>query len=241
MAKILNLYKKHIENIPLFADFSEEQLVEIFQNSHVKKFHKDQNIFLEGEDSINFFITLQGSVQLFVSNMDGKEAVIQIAQKGEILNDLFLDNFTTSASALEDCEILYFQSNEFHKNIKKFPILALNLLVNSNLKNQELIKQITNLKIGNAKEKLGEFLLESSFEDGQKKQEFELKYNKSQIASYLGINPENLSRVLKKLKSDEEISTQKNKIILTKERSLCGYCNKEISKNCKNYDEQVCG
>ena len=52
------------------------------------------------------------------------------------------------------------------------------------------------------------------------------------LASYLGIKPETLSRILKKLKSDGEITIKKNLITFLKIDSLCQYCNQNTSEKC---------
>lgn len=241
MHKNFKIFKDKISQIPLFENLSQNDLENIFANSQILNFTKNNHIFSQNETAKNFYIIIEGQVKLFALNQEGQDSSILILKEGEILNDLFLDYFSLNSKAVENCKIFSFDLQDFRNKLTKYPNLAINLLLNLNSKNQKLLNHITKLKINNAKERLGEFLLEAAFEKKEKRQEFKLKYSKNEIASYLGIKPETLSRVLKQLKDDDEITIQNDKIILKKPKSLCSYCNKEITINCKNYNQEECG
>lgn len=118
--------------------------------------------------------------------------------------------------------------------------LTHNLLLETPEKNADLSDQIARLRLTNSKQKVGQFLLKMAFQNSPKKAELiELEYDKADLASYLGINPETLSRTLQKLKNDGEIEVEKNKIIL-KEQSLCNYCDSKISAKCVHHKSDFC-
>jgi CRP-like cAMP-binding protein len=168
------------------------------------------------------------------------EAVIQIINAGSSINDIFNDKFQVNIEAVNDSTILSISSQQFKKFIKENANLANNVLLDISLKNKNFIDQLVQLKMANSKQKVGQFLLGMAFEKGSKAKNIELNFDKSVIASYLGIKPETLSRTLKKLKKDREIAVEKNKITLLRENSLCGFCNSKITIKCHRYNSSFC-
>jgi len=229
-----------ISQISLFLDLDQDDLKKILKNAHIWHYKAEEIIFSKDEKILNFSIILEGSVKLFLTNLEGKESIIKIADFGDSLSNFFSDIFSTNAKAIEDVTVLTFALNKFKELTKENNILLLNILLYTSLQNQDLTKQISQLKLGNTKENLGEFLLKNSFKKGYKTKDFNLKFDKATIASYLGMRPETLSRTLQKLQNDGEININKNKITLPERNSLCQYCNNEIATKCSNHDSDFC-
>lgn len=232
-------YIKEIEKLPFFQGIKKDQLEEILQNSQLTNYKKNKILFLEQEKVKKFYIILNGSIKLTVNDAQGNEAILKMIDDG-IICDLFMDNFSFSAKAVKDSQILTFPIDIFKKFIGNNFILLKNLLEESSNYNRELLSQLSILKIADGKQKVGQFLLKNSFNDGTKTNEFILEYSKSEIASYLGIRLETFSRLLHQLENEGEIIIEKNKIVLTNEKSLCGYCNCEIANKCTKHGEVFC-
>lgn len=242
-SKMKNRVTQHIniiKNIPLFADFSENELSEILKNSQIKTCEKGEILFSKDQKALNFYIVLDGLAKLFISNLEGEEAIIAIADSGKSLANLFSDVFSTDAHIMENSTILSLPLKNFREQVRKNPKLAVNMLLDASSQNKSFVNQIGQLKLGNAQQKLGQFLLEMAFEKGDKIENINLKYDKNMIASYLGIKPETLSRTLKKLKKDGEISVKKRAITLLQKNSLCQYCNSEIATKCTSRGSDFC-
>ncbi len=235
MNDLTSKHSTEIKNLSLFANLNEGEIEKILHNSHIHHYHKGEILFLKDQKITNFYIVLKGSVKLLIINEEGEEAVVQIVNAGEYLTDIYGKVFLNSAEALEDVTILAISLESFGQQLKDNHSLALNMLLDMSSQNRVLNNQISTLKIADAKHKVGQFLLKTAFEKGEKAKNINLKTEKSDIASYLGMKPETLSRNLKKLKDDGEIVIEKNKIILTKEESLCEYCNSEISATCNRH------
>lgn len=230
---------KEIEESPLFQGISQSELKEIFQNAQVITYKKDKILFLEQEKVKKFYIILNGQVMLTASDLQGNEAIIEIIENG-IICDLFIENFPFSAKASQDSKILVFSIEVFKELVSKNIILLKNLLIQSSNYNRNIISQLSSLKIADGKNKIGQFLLKNSFKKNEKGTELILNYSKSEIASYLGIRLETFSRLLHQLEDEGEIIIEKNKIIFTSQKSLCGYCNSEIANKCNKHGANFC-
>lgn len=116
----------------------------------------------------------------------------------------------------------------------------MNLFLELSKLNHSLNKQVTMLKIADNKNKLAQLLLKTSIKNGKKTQSFDLQYSKSELASYLGMRIESLSRVLRQLQNDGEIVVKGSKVILNNKESLCRYCSDDIFKICSHKKGDFC-
>lgn len=177
---------------------------------------------------------------MFLIDQDGIETVLYLAESGESICNIFDKNFQANGQFIEDSLVLKIPIIHLQDLVKNYLNLATNFLNDSEIKNRKLFKQITQLKISDAKEKVGNFLLEKSFVKGQKSKNINLAPSKAVIASFLGIKPETLSRIFKKLTKDKEISVEKNSVKILKEDSLCQYCDSAIAKKCHHRESPFC-
>lgn len=233
MKKHLDPYSDKILQLSLFTKLDEKNLEKILENAQIASCKKGKIFFSKDQKIINLNIVLSGAVKLFASNQDGDETIIKLVSDS-FLNEIFDEKFLHNAQAIKDTKILTIPLKEFRENLQKFPQLALNALTFASLENRELRQEITQIKIDDAKQRVGNFLLKKSFVKGKKIENFELNFSKAEIASYLGIKPETLSRNLGKLQKDGEIAVNKNRISLKKSESLCSYCDSEISSKCSH-------
>ena len=219
--------------IRFFNNLSAKQIKQTLNECQIKICPKNKILFFAQSPATNFYIVLEGSLKLYNSNEDGLEAVLQIISANNFLGDFFSKNFQANAKALEDTKLIFLPTKKLQELVQNNSILAQNILLETATQNQELLAQINDLKLTSSKKKLGQFLLDLAFENGANKaKEIKLKFEKSLIASYLGMKPETLSRTLQKLKNDGEIIVKKNHITLPQEQSLCNYCNEKIAAKC---------
>ena len=236
--KIANKIEE-IKRVKIFDKLKNEQLIEILEQAQIIHLKKDQILFSQEEKITNFYIVLEGLIKLSKLNSKGIEAIIKITNTGSLC-DIFGDNFMLSAVAMKNTILLSFPFKIFKNLVEKNYNLLHNILLEISLQNSDLVNQLSNLKIDDNKEKIGQFLLKNSLKKGKKNNNIDLEYSKSEIASYLGMRLETFSRILHQLKIEEKFFIKNNKIILTQENAFCTYCNKEISINCNMKNSNFC-
>ena len=236
--KIANRFED-IKKIAIFAQLKNDHLLTLLKDAKIINLKKDQILFSQEQKVNNFYIILDGLVKFSKLNSKGSEAIIKIIDSGS-LGDIFSNIFSLSATAIKNTNLLKIPIDIFRNYAEKNHNLMHNILLEISVQNDDLINQLSNLKIDDNKEKIGQFLLKNSLKKGKKNSDINFEYSKSEIASYLGMRLETFSRILHQLKIEDNFFIQKNKIIFKKEDALCSYCNKEISANCDMKNSNFC-
>ncbi len=229
-----------LSKINLFNALSAQEIEGISPFFQKKNFQKNDKIFLQGDLGKNLIILASGEVKLSSLNSEGEEMVIDIICDEGLLNQPFEERFLCSALVLKNAKILIIAKDIFQKLLSKNCNLSITLNKILSEKNNNLTRRILALKLSSAEEKIGSFLLKSSFAKNKKSPEFYLKFKKAIIAAYLGIKAETFSRTLKKILRSENLSLDKNFIKLNKNSSLCSFCDDETLHKCADKNAKFC-
>ena len=205
--KIANKIEE-IKKVKIFDGLKNQQLIEILEKAQIINLKKHQILFSQEQKVDNFYIVLDGLVKLSKLNSKGVEAIIKIIDNGS-LSDIFSDNFSLSATAMKSTNLLTIPSDIFKNYAEKNYNLMHNILLEISTQNDDLVNQLSNLKIDDNKEKIGQFLLKNSLKKSKKNSDIDLEFSKSEIASYLGMRLETFSRILHQLKIEEKFSVKK--------------------------------
>ncbi len=247
---IVNQYGNHgdkyldtIRNLALFANVKDDDLKNIISHSHIQNYSKGVLLFLESEVAIRFYVVLEGWVKMFNGNIDGAESVIQMIGPGKTIAEtsvLLNTAFPTSAKVVEDAKILSIPASIIREKIKHNSNLAQNMLISVASHSQELLHQIGQINLKTSQQRVAWFLLNLFLENGKRVEGTKLPYDKSLIASYLGMKPETFSRALQNLKEEGNILIKQNNIILSRPHSLCEYCDTETASKCNLHNNDKC-
>ena len=233
-------YHEIISQLAIFRQLDSTRLESIIKHCHIQNCKKGEIVFIAGEKVKNFYLLLQGSLELSLENPNGNNVITAIIDHTSAINSLPQPNFSCNVLALKNSTLLAIPTKELTYHALQDSTLAYNLLVEESQRNQHLTSRIKELNLYDSTKKVGQFLLKNSMSDQKKNENFYLKSSKAEIASYLGITPETLSRIFNKLKADQEIKISKNLITLTKQKSLCSYCEDDIAQHCPHNNAHFC-
>jgi CRP-like cAMP-binding protein/CheY-like chemotaxis protein len=86
------------------------------ENRELRHYKKKDPIFSVGEIPRWLYFVEKGQVKVFKTNEDGRELIVEVAQKGDFLGFLALfsqDAYTESAAALDDCVLKMVPRQDF--------------------------------------------------------------------------------------------------------------------------------
>ena len=175
-----------------------------------KPVHKNDYLFRAGDTNRSLYAVLSGSVKTLVDNPNGDEQIVGFHLPGELLGlDGFQgDTHTCSAVALETSSVCEFPLDSLDQVCHDVPSIQYAM---RRIMGKEVAKDHAMLLLlgrMSAEEKLASFLISLSKRMEQrhwKPTEFNLTMPRQDIANYLGLAVETVSRLFAHLQEDEKI------------------------------------
>ena len=184
-------FKSFNEKVPLTQE--EQELITSYLKP--KKIRKKQYLLQEGDVCKTIAFVEQGAVRAYSIDDGGSEHIIQFALEGWTISDLYSflteEPATYNIDALEDSEIVLISRAAHHEMLEKIPkyqSYILNLITGAYL---AMTRRLTSV-ISNSSEERYE-TISALYPDILQ------RVPQHMIASYMGLKPETLSRVRKKL------------------------------------------
>jgi len=191
--------------------------LKVFQEiSTEKKYRNNQNIFLQQDESVNLFNITEGNVKIYQLLNDGRIQIIGFLYPGDFFGSYKNGKYNYSADAIGNVRACVFDQEKLDKYIEKNMSLAKELL---HLTSHELTlaqDRISVLGKFGATERLGKFIFNISEQRkriGWKNNPISLPMTRQDIADYLGLTIETVSREFSKLKISNVIKILNSKQI----------------------------
>jgi CRP/FNR family transcriptional regulator, anaerobic regulatory protein len=164
-----------------------------------------QSFIDEGEPANCFFNITGGTAKLFKLLPDGRRQITGFVGPGHFLGLAVSDTYAFSAEAIEPVRFCRFQRARLRALLDDFPLMEKRLLEVA--ANELVAAQEQMLLLGRktARERLASFLLMQSRQGtpcGHMRHRFSLPMTRSDIADYLGLTIETVSRTLTRLRAE---------------------------------------
>lgn len=233
---------ERVSVLPLFAGIAPQVLKDIMKFSRVHHYEKGAMIFMQGEQAMRFYILLNGWVKLYKSNAEGQESILQMVKSGDTMLETTIFGATqlpVNAQAVEHTDLLSIPASIMREKLQSDQTLAMNMMAVLADRSQAMISQFEQLTLKSVSQRVGRFLLNLMLDSGERSTRFDLPYDKSLIAGYLGMKPETFSRALQALK-DRGIDVDRSHISLPDVFALCEFCDMETASRCERHATADC-
>ena len=193
----------------------EDKLKDFSSVSFEKSFLNKQNIFLQNDQSDYLYNITEGNVKIYQLLDDGRIQIIGFLYPGDFFGSYRNNKYNYCAEAIGDLKTCVFNQKILDKYLDENPILAKELLHKTSFELTLAQDRLTVLGKLNAAERLVKFLLNISEQRnriGWKNNPISLPMTRQDVADYLGITIETVSRELTNLKTSNII-----KIITSKQ------------------------
>ena len=210
------------KKVSLFASLSDQELMQITNLVAQKQFSKGDLIFSEGQPFDQLYIINSGSMKVFKYTKDGKEQILYVLNEGEFLGDLSLLKkgvLPFSAIALEDISLCTIHKNDFDHIIKTNPSIGLKVLEYAHDRIFELENLIQTLTTKDIEARLATLLLNLSKTFGEPSKDdplevyIHLPMSREDMANFIGVTRETISRKLSYFQSENMIEIIGNRAI----------------------------
>jgi len=165
---------------------------------------RGQTLFHEGDPANRVFTVTCGTVKLYTLLPDGRCQVTGFMFPGDFLGISLDEEYAVSAEALEDVQLCWFPRSRFGEFVEEHPALERQLYCLAAHELAAAREQVVLLGRKTALERLATFFIQlldhvertGAGEGGS----FDLPMGRSDIADYLGLTKETVSRVLGQLR-----------------------------------------
>lgn len=191
-----------LKAIPFFDGLPDRQLAALAKASVEKRYEKEKVVFLKGDLPKALFAVVSGTIRLACQSPKGEEKVIDLLGPGRVFGEsaLLLDSpYPFMAAATTPARLLQFDGRVLLDLVDTMPALALCLASNLSLGILNVVRDIEDYRTLKPHGRLARFLLDERDDDQSACQPITLPTTKHVFASWLGITPEALSRVIRDL------------------------------------------
>ena len=187
------------------------------------KLASGQALFHEGDPATRVFTLTKGTLKLYKLLADGRRQVTGFLHPGDFLGISVDDEHAFSAEALEESQLCWFPRARFDDFVEEQPRMERELYRMAAHELAAAQQQFVLLGRKTASERLASFLLllaeRSELSNGTGAGMVRLPMSRSDIADYLGLTKETVSRVMSALKRDRIIRLETLEIIQILDRA----------------------
>ena len=191
-----------LRRTPLFGELSDAEFAEVTAGARDFALSRGEAVFAQGDAARFFYIVVEGWVKVFRTTIAGEEAVIGIFTRGQSFAEiaaLARDVYPANAEAVTDVRLAAIPIERIVSSISRDPNLALTMLASVCRHVRALVDEIEQVKGLSGIQRVAEFLImQSPVKSGACT--VRLPYEKTLIASKLGMKAESLSRVFQRLR-----------------------------------------
>lgn len=189
-----------IREVEIFRGMGADDLQPIAEASFVREGAKGDCLFRQNTVGPHILWLAEGGVRLTRTQPDGREKVIHLFEAPALVAEaaiLLGEPLPASAYLTSDARVLHIERAAVREIIREKPDLALGILGSVMLRLRELTRSLANHGQVSATARVVSYLLGRMDESGG----LVLQASKKDVASYLGLQPESLSRALAGLKA----------------------------------------
>ncbi|MGN0531517.1 MAG: Crp/Fnr family transcriptional regulator [Eubacterium sp.] len=213
--------KKYIpilKNTKLFAGMDDVEIQSVLSclNAKIHYYKKSEYVLHQGDNINCVYLILDGALHIQSDDYWGNRTILEHIPVGEVFAEAYAtancQPINNDVVAIEDCVILSLDTNRIPTTCpsvcKHHTKIIQNMIYTVSAKNIQLVQKIRHISKRTTREKLMSYLsLEAKLQNSS---DFDIPYNRQQLADYLAIDRSAMSNQLCKMRDDGLIRFYKN-------------------------------
>lgn len=197
---------------PLFADMDDAHVEQLLWSSRVETLGAGERIYERGQQARHLFVVVEGRVNLALCAKTGDVKVLEILRPGQVLGEaaMFMHGgrYPVTAVAATTVRVARIANRDYLAALRECPDTCLRLIGHLTQRLDRHIHQIEYMTLESATHRLARVLESRLPEDETARAEIELAESRQELASFLTMKPETLSRALRSLSASGVIEVR---------------------------------
>ena len=222
----MNMNKEHLKKTAVFRGMTDEELDAALSalRASVKEYEKDQVILHAGTPTDIMGLVLEGSVRIESNDMWGNRSIFSHVEKGQVFAETYAlvpdEALLVDAVANQDCRILMLRIGFLSEEKQDTALWRLKLMSNmlsvSVRKNLVLSGRSFHTSPKTIRGRVMAYLSSMSLQ--KESDEFDIPFDRQQLADYLNVDRTALSKELGRMRKEGLIDARKNHFRLRREK-----------------------
>lgn len=216
--------------VPIFENLNNEELAEIVKTIDHKEYTKGNIVFTEGNVANTLYFINEGKIKLYKYTKDGKEQILHILSEGDFFGELELikpSKYGFNSKAIVDSKICTLTKDEMRKIMMRNPEIGIKVLETVGERLSKVESLVQNLATNDVDSRMAYLLIDLKEKYGALINDnisIKLPLSREEMANYIGVTRETISRKLKKFEDEELIKIAGTKsIVILDEEGLKDY------------------
>lgn len=194
--------RQAIRDLALFAAIDDERFESLLNAAYVQRIPSHVELIKEGDPADFLYVVLEGVVELFSSSHGRETSMAMVSPVSTFILAATIKDapFLMSARTIGSCQLLLIPSQNVRDAFDNDAGFARAIVTELATCYRSVVKSMKNLKLRTAVERVGNYIIRLHDKTGRPPV-VELPYGKKNLASILGMTPENLSRAFSALQS----------------------------------------
>jgi len=199
---------------PMFAALSSDQRQRLLHAGRVEQLEAGQVLYSRGDASSRFFLVLEGQINLSLHSREGDEKIIDIQGPGQVFAEAVafmarpVYQMTATATAATAARVLCIPNQEYVEILLGNPGACRQVLQHLSSRLHVRIREIEGITLESATSRVARLLDGRMPPDATSRARIRLAETRQELASYLAMKPETLSRALRVLADDGAVAVQ---------------------------------
>ncbi len=216
--------------VSIFENLNNEELIEIVKTINHKEYNKGDIIFTEGSTANTLYFINEGKINLYKYTKDGKEQILHILSEGDLFGELNLikpSEYGFNSKSIVNSKICTLTKDEMKDIIMRNPEIGIKVLETVGERLGKVESLVQNLATNDVDSRMAYLLIDLMERYGETIENnisIKLSLSREDMANYIGVTRETISRKLKKFEDEKLIKIVGTKnIIILDEKGLKDY------------------
>lgn len=189
----------------LCSSMSDNELAAVSEIGRRRVMPAGEVVTWAGDASSTCANVVSGALKVTASTADGREQIVGLMFPGDFVGELFKEEASLTVTTLTETDLCTFPRSRFERTLDAYPQLERMLLERTMTALNEARDRMLSLGRKNAQERIAGFLLEIADRAGTRDESggirFLIPISRGEMADFLGLTIETISRQLTKLKA----------------------------------------